>query len=135
MGNYNPLTNFWVLLISSSPFIHYKKNNNTFSKLIWEIAFHCTKNWSFPLRVFSINVTKSAVSCGFVRICWRNLQWESSFLVQCLWCFGITVIWKEIVRFNVFLVYISFNGIISVQSNFNMQKIQYLLRIGMVTSD
>ena len=25
---------------------------------------HCTKKWSFPLRISSVNVTKSAVSCG-----------------------------------------------------------------------
>ena len=34
----------------------------------------CTvyKKWSFLLRIFSINVTKSAVSSGFGHIYWRN---------------------------------------------------------------
>ena len=32
------------------------------------ISKHCTKNGSFPLRISSINVTKSAVSCGFGHI-------------------------------------------------------------------
>ena len=30
------------------------------------------KKWSFPLRISSVNVTKSAVSCGFGHIHWRN---------------------------------------------------------------
>ena len=25
---------------------------------------HCTKKWSFPLRISSVNVSKSAVSCN-----------------------------------------------------------------------
>ena len=29
---------------------------------------HCTKTSSFPLRISSVNVTKSAVSCGFGHI-------------------------------------------------------------------
>ena len=30
------------------------------------------KKWSFPLRIFSINVTKSAGTCGFSYIYWRK---------------------------------------------------------------
>ena len=30
------------------------------------------KKWSFSLRISSVNVTKSAVSCRFGHICWRN---------------------------------------------------------------
>ena len=30
------------------------------------------KKWSFPLRISSVNVTKSAVSCGFGHLYWRN---------------------------------------------------------------
>ena len=30
------------------------------------------KKWSFPLRIYSVNVTKSVVSCGFDHIYWRN---------------------------------------------------------------
>ena len=33
---------------------------------------HCTKNKSFLLRISSVNVTKSAVFCGFDHIYWRN---------------------------------------------------------------
>ena len=41
------------------------------------------KKWSFPLRISSVNVTKSAVSCGYGHIYWRNPQWKNSFFV--LW--------------------------------------------------
>ena len=47
------------------------------------------KKWSFPLRISSVNVTKSAANCGFGHIYWRNPQWKTSFFVQCtgfLWC-------------------------------------------------
>ena len=40
------------------------------------------KKWNFPLRISSVNVTKSAVSCGFDHIYWRNSQWKTSFFVQ-----------------------------------------------------
>ena len=40
------------------------------------------KKWSFPFRVSSVNVTKSADSCGFGHICWRNPKWKNSFFVQ-----------------------------------------------------
>ena len=40
------------------------------------------KKWSFPLRVSSVNVIKSAVSCEFGHIYWRNPKWKTSFFVQ-----------------------------------------------------
>ena len=30
------------------------------------------KKWSFSLMIYSVNLTKSAVSCGFGHIYWRN---------------------------------------------------------------
>ena len=73
------------LLLSLSTF------NSIFTKLIvrnlwcWEKIFvFCfivlkiimewitTQKWSFPLRVSSVNVIKSAVSCGFGHISWRK---------------------------------------------------------------
>ena len=30
------------------------------------------KNWRFPLRISSVNMTKSAGNCGFGHIYWRN---------------------------------------------------------------
>ena len=42
---------------------------------------HCTKKWSFPLRVSSLNVTKPAGNCGFGHI-WRiNLHGKLVFCV------------------------------------------------------
>ena len=35
-----------------------------------------------PLRISSVNVTKSAVSWGFGHIYWRNPWWETSFFVH-----------------------------------------------------
>ena len=42
------------------------------------------KKWSFPLRISSVHVTKSAVSCGFGHIYWKSPQWETSLFVQCI---------------------------------------------------
>ena len=41
------------------------------------------KKWSFPLKISSVNLTKSAVSCGFGNIYWRNPEWKTSFFVYC----------------------------------------------------
>ena len=40
------------------------------------------KKWNFPLRISSVNVTKSAGNCGFGHIYWRNLNRKTSFFVQ-----------------------------------------------------
>ena len=40
------------------------------------------KEWSFPVRISSANVTKSAVFWGFGHIYWRNPYWKTSFFVQ-----------------------------------------------------
>ena len=40
------------------------------------------KKWSFPLRISSVNVTKSVGNCGFGHIYWRNPWWETSFFAQ-----------------------------------------------------
>ena len=50
-------------------FVHTNMQND------WLIPYkpHCTKKWSFPLMISSVNGTKSAVSCGFKQIGWRNL--------------------------------------------------------------
>ena len=38
------------------------------------------RKWSFPLRISSVNVTKSAVSCWFGHIYWRILNGKFRFL-------------------------------------------------------
>ena len=40
-------------------------------KSVFSAELH--KKWSFPLRISSVNVTKSAGSCGFSHIYWGNL--------------------------------------------------------------
>ena len=37
------------------------------------------KEWSFPLRISSVNVTKSLRNCGFGHIYWRNPKRKNSF--------------------------------------------------------
>ena len=41
------------------------------------------KKWSFPLRISSVNLTKSAGNYGFRHIYRRNHKWKTSLLVQC----------------------------------------------------
>ena len=41
------------------------------------------KKWSFPLKIFSVNVTKSAGDCGFGHIYWKNPKWKTSFFHFC----------------------------------------------------
>ena len=47
-----------------------------YSKLV-PLPLH--KKWSFPLRISSVNATKSVVSCGFCHSYWRNPYWKTSF--------------------------------------------------------
>ena len=48
----------------------------------WE-WHHWKQKWSFPLRISSVNVTKSTVYCGFDHIYWRNPQLKTWFFLQC----------------------------------------------------
>ena len=48
----------------------HHEQDRELSKLIWQLTLH--KKWSFPLRISSVNKTKSAVSCGFGHIYWKN---------------------------------------------------------------
>ena len=45
-------------------------------------TFTAEKKGSFPLRISSVNVSKSVGHCGFGHIYWRNPSWETSFFVQ-----------------------------------------------------
>ena len=47
----------------------------------YEQSLH--KKWSFPLRISSINVTESAVSCEFSHIYWRNSEQKTSIFLSC----------------------------------------------------
>ena len=75
----------------------------TQSNVVLLPLLHCTKKWSFLLRIFSGNVTKSADSWGFGHIYWRNLLWKTSFLVQCCWLWrGVYQLGKD--RFSPFVL-------------------------------
>ena len=57
-----------------------------FNKQIWH------KEGSFPLKISPINMTKTAVSCGFGHIYWRNPQWKTSFFAH--WKISSTCAWQ-----------------------------------------
>ena len=67
-----------------------------FKKFSWHVSNNLASNlnlslhkiWSFPLRISSVNVTKSAFSCGFGHIYWRNPLWKTSFFLQCILLFS-----------------------------------------------
>ena len=52
---------------------------------VWRMAiilYSPNKQWSFPWRISSVNMTKSTVSCGFGHTYCGNLQRKTSFFVQ-----------------------------------------------------
>ena len=55
------------------------------------------KKWSFPLRISSVNVTKSAGDCGFGHIYWRIHWWKTSFFVQ--W-YRVIASWYELYYYH-----------------------------------
>ena len=74
------------------PFAKKLKSSNSFMRLhciksfrFWNysaiILSTLYKKWSFPLRISSVNKTKSAVSCWFFQIYWRNPSWKTSFFL------------------------------------------------------
>ena len=67
--------------------------------------FTLHKNWSFPLRLSSVNVTKSARNCGFNHIYWRNQEWKTSFFMLFYFFYVHTTIWpKYMALFHLFFV-------------------------------
>ena len=44
----------------------------TLTQNTYSLGATLDKKWSFPLKISSVNVTKSAVSCGFDHIYWKN---------------------------------------------------------------
>ena len=59
-----PLTVIIAMAIKS---VGFSKVRQTLSNML-----HCKKKRSFPLRIYSVNVTKSAENCGFGHIYRRN---------------------------------------------------------------
>ena len=50
----------------------YYKVVQFYNKMVQVLQIALHKKWSFLLRISSVNATKSAVSCGFGHIYWRN---------------------------------------------------------------
>ena len=77
-------TGFFIRLLDCSfkGFRIFRKFNRIVQKQPPEV-FPLHKKWSFPLRISSVNVTESAGNCGISHIYWGNLQWKTSFFVQC----------------------------------------------------
>ena len=46
----------------------------------WNVVSSTAQKWSFPLKISSVNVTKSDGHCGFGHIYWRNPQWKTLIL-------------------------------------------------------
>ena len=67
----------------------------TFLNTIWvdDSTFRWTK-LKFTIKDFYSNLNKSAVSCRFAHIYYRNLEWECSFFVQCSFEFFRSVFLK-----------------------------------------
>ena len=63
----------------------------SFPVMMMNSFYAMRKSWSFPLRIYSVNLTKSAVSCGFGYIYWRNLQWKIS-----IYCPVMVQQWSQI---------------------------------------
>ena len=51
---------------------HIKTLLNNYDGTFLQKQLTLHKKWSFSVRISSVNVTKSAVSCGFSYIYWRN---------------------------------------------------------------
>ena len=50
------------------------------AKMLMCYGLSLHKKWSFPLRISSVNMTKSTGDCGFGHIYWRNPSWKLHFL-------------------------------------------------------
>ena len=59
------------------------------------------QKWSFPLRISSVNVTKSAGICGFGHIDWKNLNGKLHFLCS-VYTFSVEVDIHFIYYFTLF---------------------------------
>ena len=83
-------SNVYVLYIFSVAQINIFTNFPWFqlAKMILNPINALHKKWGLPLRISSVNVTKSAVSCVFGHIYWRN-PWLKTFFVQ--WWFLIII--------------------------------------------
>ena len=97
------------------------KKNKELKKKLNKKHFLLHKKWSFPLRVFSVNMTKSAVFCRFGYIYWRNTYRKTSFFAVSYWmcAFASKSLITAVFTLTLPTPYISENNIkIKINSNF-----------------
>ena len=63
---------FLIILLTRYFWIYIKRNMPFVLCIFSPYSQSLHKKWSFPLKISSVNVTKSAVSWGFGHIYWRN---------------------------------------------------------------
>ena len=59
--------------------LHCFMNENMNTKWINKVVITLRKKWNFPLRISSVNVTKSVDFCAFGHISSKNPSWKTSF--------------------------------------------------------
>ena len=73
--------------------------NTFFTEHLWATA-SLHKKRSFPLRIFSVNVTKSTGNVG--HIYWRNLSWKVHFLFSasnsCFRLMASLIGWEKLIQ-------------------------------------
>ena len=103
----------YVILSSSSNGNHIWLTCNI---IITRVTFSLHKKSSFPLRISSVNVTKSAVSWGSGHIYWRNPEWKTYFLCSvytaCLLLMG-----ENLSQIMFYIIYIYMIYIDTTQAN------------------
>ena len=63
----------------------YRHDTHVFDITILTFLTACTvQKMKFPFRISSVNVIKSAVSCGSGHTYWRKPSWKTAFFVQWL---------------------------------------------------
>ena len=80
----------WSPTVGSKSIFGLKKcncgeNNDKHSTKDYDSIIIIAQKLCFPIRISLVNMTKSAVSCGFGHIYWRNSQWKTSFFVLPIW--------------------------------------------------
>ena len=73
-----------TILWQSSKILWQSKNGYWHDTHVFDVRACTVQKRKFPFRISSVNVIKSAVSCGFGHIYWRKPSWKTAFFVQWL---------------------------------------------------
>ena len=80
----NPVKQLWWSLFAKTANSQILLKSYSFVDVWKDTKYTLHKKWSFLLRPFSVNVTKSAGN-GFGHIYWRNLSWKTSLFSFVQW--------------------------------------------------